>query len=64
MIHKFPSQESYWVQTVPLNIVERAIAHSPCFGPYEAERQVGFTAPRHAEVFMERHDPTIYLHAR
>ena len=42
LIHRFLSQESYWAQTVPLNIVERAIAHSLCFGLYEAEGQVGF----------------------
>lgn len=42
MIHRFLSQESYWAQNVPLQVVQRAIAHSLCFGLYQSERQVGF----------------------
>jgi GNAT superfamily N-acetyltransferase len=42
MIHSFLSQESYWAQKVPLEVVQRAIAHSLCFGLYQDERQIGF----------------------
>jgi GNAT superfamily N-acetyltransferase len=42
LIHRFLSQESYWARTVPLNVVERSIAHSLCFGLYRAGCQIGF----------------------
>jgi GNAT superfamily N-acetyltransferase len=42
LIHGFLAQDSYWAQNVPLEVVQRAIAHSLCFGLYQAERQVGF----------------------
>lgn len=42
MIHRFLSRESYWARNVPIEVVERALANSLCFGPYEAERQIGF----------------------
>jgi len=42
MIHAFLSQESYWAQGVPLEVVQRAIDNSLCFGLYEGERQIGF----------------------
>jgi GNAT superfamily N-acetyltransferase len=42
LIHRFLSQESYWAQNVPLDIVERSIANSMCFGVYKGDKQVGF----------------------
>lgn len=42
LIHAFLSQESYWAKNVPREIVERAIAHSLCFGAFDGEAQVGF----------------------
>ena len=42
LIQQFLSQESYWAQNVPLDIVERSIANSLCFGVYKQEQQVGF----------------------
>jgi GNAT superfamily N-acetyltransferase len=33
-IHRYLSQESYWARNIPLATVERAIAHSLCFGAY------------------------------
>ncbi|MEO5892675.1 MAG: GNAT family N-acetyltransferase [Ferruginibacter sp.] len=40
-IHRFLSQ-SYWAENIPVEIVERSIAGSLCFGVYDANEQVGF----------------------
>jgi N-acetylglutamate synthase-like GNAT family acetyltransferase len=40
-IHAF-LRESYWSPGIPREVLERAIAHSLCFGAYESGRQVGF----------------------
>ena len=42
LIHQFLSQESYWAQNVPVDVVERSIENSLCFGVYRQEQQVGF----------------------
>ncbi len=42
LIHQFLSQESYWAQNVPLDIVQRSIENSLCFGVYCQGKQVGF----------------------
>ncbi|MBC3788020.1 GNAT family N-acetyltransferase [Spirosoma utsteinense] len=42
LIQQFLSQESYWAQNVPLDVVERSIANSLCFGVYQGDNQVGF----------------------
>ena len=39
-IHAFPSR-SYWSPGIPREIVERAAAHSLCFGLYHRDAQVG-----------------------
>lgn len=41
-IHQFLSQESYWAQNIPLEIVQRSIDNSLCFGVYRGDQQVGF----------------------
>lgn len=41
-IHRFLSQESYWAKGIPLEIVERSLSNSLCFGIYKEARQVGF----------------------
>lgn len=41
-IHAFLSQEAYWSKNIPREIVERAIAHSLCFGAFDDDAQVGF----------------------
>src|SRR5690242_20125547 len=33
---------TYWAAGRPLELVERTIAHSMCFGAYDSDRQVGF----------------------
>lgn len=42
LIHRYLSQDSYWARGVPLDVLERAIRGSLCFGVYAPERQVGF----------------------
>lgn len=42
MIHQFLSQEAYWCQNIPIDIVQRSIENSACFGVYQADNQVGF----------------------
>ena len=42
LIHQFLSQEAYWCQNIPLEIVQQSIENSVCFGVYQAEIQVGF----------------------
>lgn len=42
VIHQYLSKESYWAQNIPLEVVERSVANSFCFGLYHANKQVGF----------------------
>ena len=42
MIHQYLSVESYWAQEIPVDIVEKAIANSLCFGLYKNGIQIGF----------------------
>ncbi len=42
LIHDYLSHTAYWALGRPLNIVQRSIEHSLCFGVYEGEQQVGF----------------------
>ena len=42
LIQQFLSQESYWAQNVPVEIVQRSIENSLCFGVYHQDQQVGF----------------------
>jgi len=42
VIHSFLSQRSYWAKGVPVEIVERSIRNSLCFGMFMAGRQIGF----------------------
>ncbi|HEX2831635.1 MAG TPA: GNAT family N-acetyltransferase [Thermoanaerobaculia bacterium] len=41
-IHDYLSNESYWARGIPRERVERAIAHSLCFGAFDGAQQVGF----------------------
>lgn len=40
-IHAFLT-ESYWAKGIPLNVVERSVHNSVCFGLYHHQTQVGF----------------------
>lgn len=42
LIHKFLSGHSYWAKNIPLEIVERSIENSLCFGVYLDDKQIGF----------------------
>ncbi|QJW92045.1 GNAT family N-acetyltransferase [Spirosoma taeanense] len=42
LIHRFLSTESYWALNIPIELVERAIRNSLCFGVYLDVEQVGF----------------------
>src|SRR5215469_8209786 len=42
MIHRYLSEESYWAKGITRSVVERALAHSLCFGGYLDRRQVAF----------------------
>ncbi len=42
VIHQYLSVESYWAQNIPLDVVQRSIDHSFCFGLYHLDQQVGF----------------------
>jgi GNAT superfamily N-acetyltransferase len=42
LIHRFLSEDSYWAQDRPYDVVERSIDHSLCFGVYAGTEQVGF----------------------
>jgi GNAT superfamily N-acetyltransferase len=40
-VHEFLTN-SYWARGIPLEIVQRSIENSLCFGIYHGDRQVGF----------------------
>lgn len=40
-IHQFLAQ-SYWAENIPVEIVQRSIEGSLCFGVYDGEHQIGF----------------------
>lgn len=42
MIHRFLADESYWAKGLSRARLERAIAHSLCFGGFVADAQVAF----------------------
>lgn len=42
LIHQYLSKESYWAKNIPIEVVQRSIQHSLCFGIFHRERQIGF----------------------
>jgi len=42
LIHEYLSQHAYWAIGRPLEVTQRAIENSLCFGVYAGEAQVGF----------------------
>lgn len=41
-VHEYLSNESYWAAGIPIDIVEKSIKNSLCFGIYKDKKQVGF----------------------
>lgn len=42
LIHNYLSKESYWAKNIPMEIVERSVKNSLCFGVFEDGLQIGF----------------------
>jgi len=42
LIHNYLSKESYWANNIPLEVVEKSIDNSLCFGLYCDQQQIGF----------------------
>jgi GNAT superfamily N-acetyltransferase len=42
VIHNYLCNESYWAKNIPMNIVEKSIEGSLCFGLYINKKQIGF----------------------
>ena len=42
LIHDYLSNQSYWAQNIPLDVVKRSIEGSVCFGIYTNNQQIGF----------------------
>ncbi len=42
LIQDFLANRSYWAKGIPLNIVEKSIENSVCFGIYHVDKQIGF----------------------
>ncbi len=42
LVHRFLSEQSSWARAIPLETVQRGIAHSLCFGGYRGAAQVAF----------------------
>lgn len=48
-IHRYLSEESYWARNIPLPLLEKALAHSRCYGIYgPASEGPASTVPAHA----------------
>lgn len=41
-VHEYLSNESYWAAGIPIDIVEKSIENSICFGIYKDNQQIGF----------------------
>lgn len=41
-IHRFLSQDSYWAEGIPIDIIRTSIQNSLCFGVYVYDQQIGF----------------------
>jgi GNAT superfamily N-acetyltransferase len=42
LIHRYLSEESYWAQRIPRDVVQRSIDNALCFAAYDGEALVGF----------------------
>lgn len=42
VVQQYLSQDSYWAKNIPLELVQKSIEGSLCFGVYENSHQIGF----------------------
>jgi len=42
LIYNFLDQDSYWARGIPVEVLQKAIANSMCFGVYKHNDQIGF----------------------
>jgi GNAT superfamily N-acetyltransferase len=42
VIHDYLSKESYWAKNIPVELVQKSIEGSICFGIYHNSRQIGY----------------------
>lgn len=42
LIHHYLCHESYWAKNIPVQVVEKSIEGSFCFGMYHQNKQIGF----------------------
>lgn len=41
-VHHYLSNQSYWAENIPLEVVKKSIENSLCFGIYKDTKQIGF----------------------
>ncbi|MBB2145072.1 GNAT family N-acetyltransferase [Pedobacter sp. LMG 31464] len=41
-VHHYLSTQSYWAKGIPIELVQKSIANSLCFGVYKDSKQAGF----------------------
>jgi GNAT superfamily N-acetyltransferase len=42
LIHNYLSHQSYWAKDIPVEVVDKSIRNSLCFGLYYNQQQIGF----------------------
>jgi GNAT superfamily N-acetyltransferase len=42
VIHDYLANQSYWAKGIPIEVVQKSIEGSFCFGIYESDKQIGF----------------------
>jgi GNAT superfamily N-acetyltransferase len=42
VVHNYLCKESYWANNIPVEVVEKSISNSLCFGLYQSQQQIGF----------------------
>ncbi|MES0362183.1 MAG: GNAT family N-acetyltransferase [Anaerolineales bacterium] len=42
-IHNFLANDAYWSRGIPVDVFEKSVANSLCFGLYDKDQQIGFS---------------------
>jgi GNAT superfamily N-acetyltransferase len=53
-VHHYLCNESYWAKNIPLNIVQKSIQGSLCFGVYKKENETAFTQVGFARIITDK----------